>query len=66
MSNVRRIYVEKKGDYAVPAKELLADIRGYLNIKSVQAVRILVRYDIENISEETYKKAEAKELYKYL
>lgn len=57
MSNVRRIYVEKKGDYAVPAKELLADIRGYLNIKSVQAVRILVRYDIENISEETYKKA---------
>lgn len=57
MSNVRRVYVEKKEDYAVHAKELLADIREYLGIKSVTAVRILVRYDMENISEETYQKA---------
>ncbi|MCR4715980.1 MAG: phosphoribosylformylglycinamidine synthase [Lachnospiraceae bacterium] len=57
MSNVRRVYVEKKPVYAVPAKELLADIRGYLGIKSVTKVRELVRYDVENISDETYKKA---------
>ena len=53
MSNVRRVYVEKKADYAVHAKELLQDIRGYLGIKDVTAVRVLVRYDIENISEQT-------------
>ena len=57
MSNVRRVYVEKKADYAVHAKELLQDIRGYLGIKDVTAVRVLVRYDIENISEQTYQKA---------
>ena len=57
MSNVRRVYVEKKADYAVHAKELLQDIKGYLGIKDVTAVRVLVRYDIENISEQTYQKA---------
>ena len=57
MSNVRRVYVEKKADYAVHAKELLQDIRGYLGIKDVTAVRVLVRYDIETISEQTYQKA---------
>ncbi len=57
MANVRRVYVEKKADYAVPAKELKEEVRGYLGIKTVDSVRILVRYDIENISDETYKKA---------
>ena len=57
MSNVRRVYVEKKADYAVPAKELLEDVRSYLGIKAVEKVRILVRYDVENISDETYQKA---------
>ena len=57
MSNVRRIYVEKKPDFAVKAKELQSEIKSYLGISTVTGVRELIRYDIENISEETYKKA---------
>ena len=57
MSNVRRVYVEKKKAYAVAAKELQAEIRSYLGIKTVTDVRVFIRYDIENISEDVYKKA---------
>jgi phosphoribosylformylglycinamidine synthase len=57
MSNVRRVYVEKKPDFAVKAKELKHEIKHYLGITTIDSVRVLIRYDIENISEETYKKA---------
>ncbi len=57
MSNVRRIYVEKKVPYAVRAKELKKELRSYLGIKGLDAVRVLIRYDIEDVSEETYKKS---------
>ncbi len=57
MSQVRRVYVEKKKDYAVKARALFAEIGSYLGIAGVTGVRVLVRYDVENISEETYKKA---------
>ena len=59
MSNVRRIYVEKKPDYAVAAGELAADIRGYLGITGVTGVRRLIRYDVENISDQAYETAKA-------
>ena len=45
---VKRIYVEKKQAYAVKAKELFEEIKNYLGI-SVENVRVLVRYDIENL-----------------
>jgi phosphoribosylformylglycinamidine synthase len=54
---VKRVYVEKKAPYAVKAKELRHEIRNYLDIKTVTDVRVLVRYDVENLSEETYQKA---------
>ncbi len=57
MSTVRRIYVEKKPDYAVAAKDLLDNIRGYLGIGSVTGARVLIRYDIENVSDATYEEA---------
>ncbi|MDY5774805.1 MAG: phosphoribosylformylglycinamidine synthase [Lachnospiraceae bacterium] len=57
MSNVRRVYVEKKPAYAVAAKELQSEIKSYLGIKTVTGVRVFIRYDIENVSEETYQKA---------
>lgn len=57
MSNVKRIYVEKKTPYAVRAKELKSELRSYLDIKGLQEVRVLIRYDIENVSEEIYKKS---------
>ena len=57
MSKVKRVYVEKQSAYAVKAKELNEEIRSYLGIKTVTKVRVLVRYDVENISEDTYKRA---------
>lgn len=57
MGNVRRLYVEKKEAYAVQAKELFAEIRSYLGIHNVERVRTLIRYDIENISDEIYRRA---------
>ena len=47
MSNVRRVYVEKKPAYAVQAKELKHEISSYLGIKSTTNVRVLIRYDVE-------------------
>ncbi len=57
MSSVRRVYVEKKAPYAVRAKELKEEIRSYLGLKALKEVRVLIRYDIENVSEDTYKKS---------
>lgn len=57
MSKVKRVYVEKKKPYAVKAKELTEDIKGYLGIDGLKEVRELVRYDVENLTEDTYKKA---------
>ena len=56
MGEVRRVYVEKKKDYAVKAKELHAALKQYLGL-DVESVRVLVRYDIENLSDVSYEKA---------
>ncbi|MDO5798498.1 MAG: phosphoribosylformylglycinamidine synthase [Eubacteriales bacterium] len=57
MSNVRRVYVEKKPAYAVQAKELKHEISSYLGIRTASNVRVLIRYDVENISDEVFEKA---------
>ncbi len=57
MANVKRVYVEKKPDYAVQAKELKSEITSYLGITGVTDVRVLIRYDMEHISDATYQNA---------
>ena len=57
MSNVRRVYVEKKPAFAGAAKELSHEIRSYLGIGSLTGVRELIRYDVENISDEVFERA---------
>ena len=57
MATVKRIYVEKKEPYAVRAGELKQEIKKYLDIKTLEEVRVLVRYDVEALSEDVYKKA---------
>ncbi len=57
MSSVRRVYVEKKPDFAVAAKDLCHEIRSYLGLNGVTKVRELIRYDVENISDEVFEKA---------
>ena len=54
--SVKRVYVEKKEPFAVKAKELKEEISSYLGIRTVSNVRVLIRYDIENLSDETYEK----------
>ena len=56
MGNVKRVYVEKKPEYAVQAKDLYHEISGYLGIRSLENVRVLIRYDVENMTDETFEK----------
>ena len=57
MGKVKRIYVEKKDSFAVKARELEEELKGYLKINGLEKVRIFIRYDVENISDETFEKA---------
>ena len=57
MGNVRRIYVETKAPSAVKAAELKGDLKNYLGLENVEAVREFIRYDVENISDEIFAKA---------
>ena len=57
MSQVRRIYVEKKEAFAGNARELHSEIKNYLGINEVTGVRVLIRYDVENISDEIFEAA---------
>ena len=57
MSQVKRLDVEKKSSYAVKAKELAEELKAYLSIEDVSDVRELIRYDVQNVSAETMKKA---------
>ncbi len=56
-STVKRLFVEKKKPYAVEAQGLLSDLKETLGIKTLEAVKIINRYDIEGISDSDYKKA---------
>ncbi|MCD7825418.1 MAG: phosphoribosylformylglycinamidine synthase [Clostridiaceae bacterium] len=57
MGNVKRIYVEKKAPYAVRARELKEEITRYLGVRGLKKVRVLIRYDVENLSDATYTQA---------
>jgi len=57
MGKVRRVYVEKKAPYAVKARELTEEIGSYLGIARIRQVRVLNRYDVENVRDETFEQA---------
>ncbi len=57
MSNVRRIYVEKKEPFAVAARQLKDDLIGFLGVKGLEEVRKLIRYDVENVTDAVFEKA---------
>ncbi|MBP5385737.1 MAG: phosphoribosylformylglycinamidine synthase, partial [Lachnospiraceae bacterium] len=54
---VRRIYVEKKDAFAIKGAQLQEEIASYLGIKGITKVRELIRYDVENISDEVFERA---------
>ena len=57
MSSVKRIYVEKKAPYAVKAGELKDEIESFLGITDIESVRVLIRYDVEGLKDDTFKRA---------
>ena len=57
MSEVKRIFVEKRKDFDVEAVNLLADLKQNLGIKNAEAVRIINRYDISGLDGESFEKA---------
>ena len=54
---VYRVYVEKKAGQTHEADGLLREIRDFLQIDALNAVRVLNRYDVENIEEELFRYA---------
>ena len=57
MSDVRRVYVEKKKPYAVSARKQLEEIRTFLGIEGIEDLRLLIRYDVENIRDDVFETA---------
>ena len=57
MKRVKRVYVEKKAAFAGKARELEGELRNYLGICGVEKLRILIRYDVENISADVFDQA---------
>jgi phosphoribosylformylglycinamidine synthase len=51
---VYRVYVEKKREFAGEAKKLMDDARTFLGVAALERVRILNRYDVENIDRELF------------
>ena len=51
---VFRVFVEKKEEIANEAKALYSDVVNFLGIKELEKVRVINRYDAENITEELF------------
>ena len=54
---IKRVYVEKKKEYAVEATGLLQDLKHTLGLKNLKGVRIVNRYDLAGITDEAYEEA---------
>ena len=59
MSSIRRIYVEKKDEFAVEAHGLLADLRNNLGMTGLTNIRMLNRYDVMGLTDEEFEMAKA-------
>ena len=57
---VYRIFVEKKSELAHEAHALLAEAQNFLGVKSLEEVRIINRYDVENIDQVLFEDAKDK------
>ena len=54
---VYRVYVEKKEALANEANSLLSELKNLVGIKGIESLRILNRYDTENIDAELFNRA---------
>jgi len=54
LHTVKRIFVEKRAEFAVEAQGMYADLTSNLGILSLRGVRIINRYDVGDITEAEY------------
>ncbi len=54
---IRRLYVEKRPEYAIEAQEILHDLRDCLGIDSIRSLRLLMRYDVEGVDDAVWQRA---------
>ena len=53
---VRRIFVEKREGFNIPARQLFEDFVETVGVENLKSVRLFVRYDIEDLSDEDFLK----------
>lgn len=54
---MNRIFVEKKPEFNAEARHLLHDLRESLDLKSLEGIRIIQRYDIDGLSDAEFEQA---------
>ena len=54
---VYRIYVEKKAGFDHEAQSLTREVQDLLEIKGVKSIRVINRYDVEDIEKELFEYA---------
>ncbi|MDO4488380.1 MAG: phosphoribosylformylglycinamidine synthase [Eubacteriales bacterium] len=54
---VYRVYVEKKEGFGPEAAGLLEELKDFLGIKGIEGLRVVVRYDVEDIEKELFEYA---------
>ena len=54
---VYRVYVEKKKELAHEANSLLNELKNLVGISGLESLRVINRYDVENIEEKLFEKA---------
>jgi len=57
MNNIKRIFVEKKREFDIESKKLYEDLKQNLEIAGLTDVRVIIRYDVQGLSEEQYRQA---------
>lgn len=53
-NEIKTLFVEKKEQFRVESKKVLKDFRLSLNMKNIEDIRILNRYNISGVSDEEY------------
>ena len=57
MSDVIRVFVEKKPGFDVEAQHIKADLIGNLGLSSITDLKLLNRYDVSGLSREEFDRA---------
>ncbi len=56
---MHRVFVEKQAEFNSPAKELYHDLHSNLHLDSLEAVRVVQRYDVDGLSDSEFADASA-------